>query len=87
MNTKTSKIPPRSTARSAAPTPTDVPAIEISDNRDGFAHRIVCGGVAGQWAPYTGIATLKVGEMIYHAATDYYHGTLPTNKVFTVREV
>lgn len=49
-------------------------------------HRIVFGEMVSQWFGHQQVATLKVGPTVYHAATDYFHGSLPSG-VFTTRSV
>lgn len=73
-------------ARSLSVVPgTDTPRWE-QDKKDG-SHRIVCGELFGQWVPYVGVATLKIGDVVYRAASDYFHGSLPTGVVFVAQEV
>lgn len=62
-----------------------IPVPTVQWSRD--MHRIVCAGLEGQWTPYRGIASLKVGDVVYRHASDYYYGDLPTGVVFTVQEV
>ena len=85
LNRKKSKMTKRvrDITRPSVPT-TVAPVHEYS--RWGL-HRIVCGDLVGQWYGYQQIATLKTPTVLLHACTDYHHGSLPTNAVFTVQEV
>lgn len=65
--------------------PSTVPKWEV-DPRDG-THRVVCGDAFGPWCAYQQIATLKIGTVVYLAATDYYHGGIPTGVVFMAKVV
>lgn len=86
-NDSKTKRPPSKPSASVAPTSGVTPSIEISDTTNGWFQRIVCGSAVGQWTGYQGIALLKVGDVTYRAASDYFVGSLPTNKVFTTKEV
>lgn len=50
-------------------------------------HRIVAGSLTSNWFTYQQIATLKTPSGVLHACTDYFHGSLPTNAVFTISEI
>jgi len=54
---------------------------------DTVVHRIVAGKLVSAWFTYQQIAVLKTTTGVYHAATDYYHRSLPTNCVFTIQEI
>lgn len=76
MGLKTSKR----TVKHDAPIPAgDPPQHELK----GSLHRIIADGITGQWYTYQQVAVLKTPNGTYNAATDYYHGSLPTNQVFT----
>jgi len=48
-------------------------------------HRIIVAGQVGESAMYAHVATLKVGEQLYMAVTDYYSGiSIPTETVLAV---
>lgn len=75
---------------------TDKPTLPKSDtprheyhNTGGGAtlHRIVAGPLISNWFTYQQIATLKTSSGVLHACTDYFHGSLPTNAVFTIQEI
>jgi hypothetical protein len=62
-----------------------IPVHEFS--RDGSFHRVSLEDLLGQWFTYRQIAVLKTATSTYYAATDYYHGALPTNEVFVTQVV
>lgn len=85
---KNKPIAPTRVNQTAAPKAgTAIARIEVDDTAKGFWHRIVHGDSTGQWSGYMGIATLKVGDTVYIACTDYYHGSLPTNVVFKAQTI
>lgn len=67
---------------------TDAPHHEYHNAGGGATlHRIVAGALSGQWVTYQQVATLKTASGVLHACTDYFHGSLPTNAVFTIQEI
>lgn len=80
-----SRVKKQSEVKSTSLSSETTPRWEI-DGKDG-THRIVCGEIVGQWATYQQVAALKVGASVYYAATDYFHGDLPTEVVFQTRIV
>ena len=50
-------------------------------------HRIIAGSLTSRWFTYEQIVTLKTPTAVYRAATDHYHGSLPTNCVFVISEI
>lgn len=66
---------------------TDAPRHEYHDTSGVTLHRVVSGNLAGQWVTYQQVATLKTPSGVLHARTDYFHGALPTNAVFTIQEI
>lgn len=62
----------------------DLPTWEV-DRRGN--HRVVYGERVGDWALYTGVATLVVRGVTYAGVTAYFEGVLPTNTVFVIKPV
>jgi hypothetical protein len=50
-------------------------------------HRLKCADLVSDWFRYQQIARLKTSFGLYHACTDYFNGSLPTNVVFVVSEI
>lgn len=70
----------------AQPAP-QVPTWEVEDTSTYFQHRVALGALKGDWRPYGAIATLVAPDAIYMACTAAYEGSLPTECVFTLRQV
>lgn len=65
----------------------DSPRHEISNVGTTLVHRIVTPKLTSPWFTYQQIAVLKTPTGLLHAATDYYHGSLPTNSVFVISDL
>lgn len=63
------------------------PRQELGNVGTTVVHRIVAGELTSRWFTYQQIAVLKTSIALYHACTDYFHGSLPTNCVFVVSEI
>ncbi len=50
--------------------------LQISNTREGFAHRLAVNGVAADWHGYMSIALFQHGKHTYGATTEYFT-TLP----------
>jgi hypothetical protein len=67
--------------------PTAAPAAPRHEYHSDGLHRIVAGALSSDWFRYQQVAVLKTPTSVLHACTDYYHGSLPTNAVFTIQEI